>query len=83
MACEVDCVCHLFERIDGFQILSEFQRFQGYIAGLIKDGELFEVQAKKKYAGFSEQWFKCNGCNQIWRLVHPDFPFKGLWERLN
>ena len=34
--------------------------------------------AMAKLAGFEDPKTK-----EIWRLVPPDFPFKGLWERIN
>lgn len=78
-----DCTCNLFERIDGFSGLNEFKRFQGFLEDLVNQRILLEVELENKYAGFPEQWFKCAGCNQIWTPVHPDFPYKGLWEKVN
>jgi len=50
------------------------------IEELVNDGDLIEVPVQKPYVGFQEQWYKCTTCSQVWRLVHPDFPFKGLWN---
>jgi len=81
MVGKIECICNVLEEINEFQSIWEFERFQKYIKGLEKDGELMEVPVQKHYAGFPEQWFKCTSCPQIWRLVHPDFPFKGIWEK--
>ena len=79
---EISCICTVLEEIRGFSSISEFERFQKYINGLIDDGELIEISVRKRYAGFPEQWYKCKSCALIWRLVHPDFPFKGLWLKV-
>lgn len=80
MASKIDCVCKVMEEINEFFSISEFERFQKYIEGLVKDGDLIEIQVKKAYAGFPEKWYKCKLCSKVWRLVYPDFPFKGLWN---
>jgi len=33
--------------------------------------------------GFIERWFQCQICQQRWRLVEPDPPFTGRWERVS
>lgn len=82
MANTLECICSVLEEIDGFHSIWEFERFQKYIEGLVKDGDLVQVPVKKYYAGFPEEWYRCKECPQIWRLVHPDFPFKGIWGRI-
>jgi hypothetical protein len=77
------CICDVFERINGFYSIYEFEKFQDYINGLIKDGELIEIPVKEKYFEFKEQWFQCTKYKHIWRLVYPDFPFKGLWKKFS
>lgn len=72
--------CRKFGEITGFHSISEFERFLNYLEDNIKGGKLTEVPVENRYAGFQEQWFRCNQCNQVWRLVHPDFPFKGFWR---
>lgn len=32
--------------------------------------------------GAKERWFYCRECIQKWRLVDPDPPFLGVWEKL-
>jgi hypothetical protein len=35
----------------------------------------------KFYSRFTkEDWYQCPNCQQVWRLVHPDPPFEGVWE---
>jgi len=79
---KTNCICRYLYKIDEFYSILEFEKFQKYISQLLKDGHLIEVPVKTKYAGFDEQWFECKECKQKWRLVHPDFPFKGFWDSL-
>lgn len=73
--------CGEWEEIRGFFSPREYERFLKYVDDWLKAADLTEIPVKTSYTGFQEQWFKCNQCNQIWRLVHPDFPFEGLWIR--
>ena len=76
---KLSCICSVVEEINEFFSITEFERFQKYLEGFVNDGELYEISVQKRYAGFPEKWYKCKTCPQIWRLVYPDFPFKGLW----
>jgi hypothetical protein len=82
MVNNVDCICSVLEKIDGFDSIWEFERFQKYIATLINSNDLRSIRVQKKYDGGIEEWYRCTGCNTIWRLVFPDFPFKGLWRKV-
>ncbi len=82
MASKIECICDVLEEIDAFRSIGEFERFQEYLDQLKRDGDFIEIEVVKPYAGFPEQWFLCVKCQQTWRLVYPDFPFKGLWEQV-
>jgi hypothetical protein len=85
MAHKIECACNVLEEIEEFASLDEFQRFQRYLAEWIESGELAEIRVLKRYASFTsfdEQWFKCRDCHKRWRLVHPDFPFKGFFRKV-
>lgn len=79
---KLGCICEFLEEISEFYSPLEFERFQKYIENLINSGDLKEIAVQNHYGGFNEQWFVCTKCKNIWRLVHPDFPFKGLWENV-
>jgi hypothetical protein len=82
---QVGCICTVQEEIKGFHSLSEFERFTKYVEGLVNNKDLTEIPVSKRYADsqiFKEHWYECNLCKQIWRLVAPDFPFSGLWEKV-
>lgn len=44
----------------------------------------FPVTVAHSYANLNleEYWYQCQSCMQIWRLVAPDPPFKGLWRAI-
>jgi hypothetical protein len=72
-----------WEEIRGFASLGEYQRFVRYIEGLVASGLASEIPAEPAY-GVNEvyggRWFVDKSTGKIWRLVKPDFPFRGVWE---
>jgi hypothetical protein len=66
-----------------FSSPAEYQRFLLYIENQVSAGHAEEVSADPDY-GYGEiyggRWFRNIDTAEIWRLVPPDFPFKGLWE---
>jgi hypothetical protein len=80
------CTCGFLEAIHGFQSPGEFQRFNEYILDQVTLGNLEPVQPDPNYEKgkiFGGAWYRCATCSEIWRLVDPDFPFKGLWEKVD
>jgi hypothetical protein len=75
-----------WEKIDDFQALSEFERLASWISAQVELGQADEVAVTKPYldaTSFEEKWFKHRLTGQIWRVVWPDFPFTGLFERVD
>jgi hypothetical protein len=74
-----------WEEIHGFTVPSEYNCFIKYIEKQIHNNEVEEIEINPDY-GFGEiyggRWFKYLVTGEIWRLIAPDFPFKGLWEPL-
>ena len=75
----------VWEEIHGFSSPAEYQQFVFYIESQVSAGYAEEVPADRDY-GYGEiyggRWFRDIETAEIWRLVPPDFPFKGLWEPL-
>jgi len=72
--------------IDDFQSPSEFDRFVAWIMNRVAIGEAVEVEVSAPYLdapAFTEKWFKHLGSGEIWRMVWPDGPFTGLFERVS
>jgi hypothetical protein len=74
------------EHINGFRSPGELKRFMEFLEAGIKSGELEEVPADAAYhAGeiYGGRWFRLTGDGSVWRLVPPDPPFTGLFERVH
>ena len=74
-----------WDAIDGFASHSEFQRFCDWIKNVVEDGKAKKVPVMKRYQGiesFTEEWYHHIESKTTWRLVHPDGPFRGLFERV-
>ncbi len=74
-----------WEKIDDFQSYTEFDEFVKWMNDQIISGLAEEVPVKNPYSGsslFQEKWFRHLNSNQIWRLVWPDAPFTGIFERV-
>ena len=68
--------------IHGFASPSEFKRFTEYLDSQVRAGLAKEVPADPNYGAgeiFGGRWFQEVTSGQVWRLVPPDFPFKGMW----
>jgi len=73
----------IWEEIHGFSGPGEYERFVRYIHGQVASGHADEVEADGEYGRgeiYGGRWFKDRETGQIWRLVPPDPPFRGLWE---
>lgn len=78
----MSCLCSEWEEIEEFSSPGEYDKFVNWIEGHIASGKVKEVPVEKRYGGFKERWFRCPTCGTIWRLVDHDFPFKGLFARV-
>ncbi len=84
MVHSLECICKYFEEINGFFSPREFQRFEKYIDDLVNGGEIKEVPVIKSLGyGDYEKWFECSTCHEIWRLISPDYPFTGVWRKVD
>jgi hypothetical protein len=72
-----------WEPIHGFQGPGEVQRFLEWLAPQLARADVEELPVAQHYAGtevLRERWFRCVKDGTIWRLVEPDFPFRGVFE---
>lgn len=72
-----------WEEIHGFSSPGEYDRFVRYIEQQVTAGLAREVETNPLYGKgmiFGGRWFEDAETKDVWRLVAPDFPFKGLWE---
>lgn len=76
-------ICDDFERIDGFHSPLNFEKFEASIRQMISNGLVKGIPVKQPYSivKYEEKWIECpNGA--VWRLVTPDFPFPGVFEKV-
>jgi hypothetical protein len=74
-----------WEKIEGFSSHSEFVRFCDWMKDLIVEGGAKKIPVQRRYRdieSLSEEWFEHVASATRWRLVHPDGPFRGLFERV-
>ena len=73
------------EEIRGFRSLLEYQRFLEHIDDRLAEGALVDTDVHENYpkSGIAgERWFTHVESGETWRLVPPDFPQRGGWERV-
>jgi len=72
-----------FEEIRAFRSPGEFKSFVEYLDRKVQKGIAAEIPPDPTYSKGQlrgGRWFECIKDKTIWRLLKPDFPFKGLWE---
>ena len=72
-----------WEEIHGFSSPDEYARFVGHIEQQVVLASAEELEVDPSYSKdmiYGGRWFKDVHSGQIWRLVPPDFPFRGVWE---
>jgi hypothetical protein len=74
-----------WEEIHGFTSPGEYDRFVQYIHDQVASGHAEEVDVDDDYGRgeiYGGRWFKDIETGEVWRLIPPDPPFRGLWERV-
>lgn len=78
----VDCE---WEEIHGFYSWYEYKKFIQYLESQKDRGLVVEVDSNRNHSfrGFcGGRWFMCCYSHETWRLIEPDPPFAGLWEKV-
>lgn len=73
-----------WDEIHGFASPGEFDRFRKWIDEALQEGALAEVPVESPYSGstmFDERWYRSTA-GDTWRVVAPDPPFRGVFERV-
>jgi hypothetical protein len=73
-----------WDEIHGFSSPGEFERFRRWIADAVAEGALAEVPVRSAYSGstaLDEHWYRSTR-GTVWRVVAPDPPFRGVFERV-
>jgi len=75
-----------WETVDRFQSLAEYEKFLSLINDQVAKGLATVVAldpAKAWGNAWDEQWYQCVADREVWRLVGPDPPFRGIFKRLD
>lgn len=73
----------VWDEIRGFASPGEYRRFVCYLEDQIANGHARELPSDPDYVKgmiSGGRWFEEAETGSVWRLVEPDFPFRGLWE---
>ncbi len=74
-----------WEKIGGFESPGEYEQFVRYIEAQLAAGIAEEVPVDPDHGPgelYGGRWFRSVDTGEVWRLVPPDPPFRGLWELL-
>ena len=75
-----------WEAIHGFESPGEYRRFCSWLAAQVNAGSVEEVPVTRPsddlISGLDEKWYRCKASGDVWRLVAPQAPFRGLWAGL-
>ena len=73
-----------WKAIEGFNSDDEYAEVRSLLSDHVRSGLAREEPVKKPYSGvdWDEHWFRCLATKQMWRLIAPDPPFKGLFKRI-
>lgn len=74
-----------WEEIHGFASLNEYFAFVSYIEHQVLAGLATEIESESNYGRgeiYGGRWFCNSETGETWRLIPPDFPFRGLWEQI-
>lgn len=74
-----------WDKVDGFRSLDEYEQTLALLQEQVKSGTAAAVDLdpqKRWGTAFDEHWFRCHADGQVWRLVAPDPPFRGVFKPL-
>lgn len=74
-----------WEEIRGFSSPGEYDRFVAFLREQLVAGSAEEIDPDPDYGAgevYGGRWIRDPGTGEVWRLVPPDPPFRGLWEKV-
>lgn len=75
-----DKCSHILDRKNSFDNSKDFENFFEFLFNNQNFQKITFFVDEYSNLGFDVNYFKCNICGCIWRLVAPDPPFSGVWE---
>jgi hypothetical protein len=74
-----------WEPVDGFNSLAEYERLRDSVSEQVRSGQADERRVARPYSGLKtidEHWYRCKATGETWRLIAPDPPFPGIFDKL-
>jgi hypothetical protein len=71
--------------VESFKSLGDYERLLGSINEQVTLGQAEERRVKRPYSGLEtldERWYCCRATGETWRLVAPDPPFPGIFDKV-
>jgi hypothetical protein len=68
-----------------FSSFDDYQRLRESITEQVRAGRAEERRVGKPYSGLEtldEHWYRCRASGETWRLIAPDPPFPGIFEKV-
>jgi hypothetical protein len=75
-----------WQPIHGFRSPGEYERFKQWIAERVSAGVAERVEVETAWADANtllEEWYRHLDSGDVWRLVAPDPPSPGLFDRVD
>ncbi|HYS86055.1 MAG TPA: hypothetical protein VEN78_13790 [Bradyrhizobium sp.] len=75
-----------WELVDGFGSVADYERLRDSLNEQLRLGQAEERRVSKPYSGLTtlnERWIKCKSTGDTWRLIAPDPPFPGIFEKVS
>ena len=74
-----------WKSVDRFKSLADYEQMLAKITEHVANGtaRVVAVDPDKAWGtAWDEHWYQCAGNNEIWRLVAPDPPFRGIFKKV-
>jgi hypothetical protein len=75
-----------WEIVDGFDSMADYEMLRDSVSAQVISGQAEERRVSKPYSGLrslNERWIKCKSTGHTWRLIAPDPPFPGIFEKIS
>ena len=75
-----------WEVVRAFESHSHYENLRQSLEQQVKTGHAKRRPVRRPYSGLetlNEQWYKCESSGELWRLIAPDPPFPGLFDRVH
>lgn len=76
---------HAWQPVHGFGNIEDYDHFVTWIESEIEQRHATEIDVTSRFLGFTtftERWFLQRPSQTRWRLIEPDGPFRGLFDRV-